>query len=159
MIIRDAVGALVSLVLPQAAAKGIGVTVSPSDDAAIARADEERLRQIVLNLLSNAIKFTARGGHVSLEYAADERHVRILIRDDGIGIPPEKLETVFEPYVQLTSAGTDHEMGWGLGLAISRDLARAMGGDLLASSSPQEGTVFTLMLLRSTRIAPAPDRG
>jgi PAS domain S-box-containing protein len=153
VIVRDAVDALVSFIGPQAAAKEISVTVLPSEDDAVARADEERLRQIVLNLLSNAIKFTPAGGHVSIQYSAGEDDVRITVQDDGIGIPSEKLEAVFEPYVQLRAFGTKHEMGWGLGLAISRDLARAMGGDLTASSSVQEGTVFTVLLPRSTRIA------
>jgi signal transduction histidine kinase len=152
VIVRDAIDALASFVRPQAAAKGITVTVLPRDGHPIVRADSERLRQIVLNLLSNAIKFTPRDGHVWISAEESDTDVRIAIRDDGIGIPPEKLETVFEPYVQLTT-GTSREMGSGLGLAISRDLARAMDGDLLASSG-QEGTVFTLKLPRSTRIAP-----
>lgn len=153
VIVRDAIDALVSLVRPQAAAKGVAIEVEPVAADAVVRADDERLRQIILNLLSNAIKFTSRGGHVWLGCAARETEVRIQIRDDGIGIPADKLETIFEPYVQLAPGGPRHEMGWGLGLAISRDLARAMGGDLVANST-SDGTVFTVTLQRSTRIAP-----
>ena len=151
VIVRDAVAALTSLIRPQAAAKGIDVTVCESDAEVIARADGERLRQIVLNLLTNAIKFTPRGGHVSVSYAANDTDVRIAIRDDGIGIPAEKLDVVFQPYVQLAASGINQEIGSGLGLAISRDLARAMGGDLTATSSPDEGTVFTVRLPLSRR--------
>ena len=151
VIIRDAVSGLASLIRPQAALKGIEVIVHDSDAEIVARADEERLRQIVLNLLTNAIKFTPRGGHVSVSYHADDSDVRIAIRDDGIGIPAEKLDVVFEPYVQLASSGVNEEMASGLGLAISRDLARAMGGDLIATSSPDEGTVFTVRLPLSQR--------
>jgi len=77
--------------------------------------------------------------------------VHIAIRDDGIGIPAEKLDVVFEPYVQLGSSAVNQDHGSGLGLAISRDLARAMGGDLTVTSSPDEGTVFTVRLPRSER--------
>ena len=150
VLLRDAMSALASLIRPQAALKGIEVVVNDSDPDIAVRADEERLRQIILNLLANAIKFTPPGGHVSLSYGADETNVRIAIRDNGIGIPAEKLDVVFEPYVQLGSSAVNQEIGSGLGLAISRDLARAMGGDLTATSAPDQGTVFTVRLPRST---------
>jgi len=151
VLLRDAISALVSLIRPQAALKGIEVVVHDSDPEIVVRADEERLRQIVLNLLTNAIKFTPPGGHVSVSSSADEKDVHIAIRDDGIGIPAEKLDVVFQPYVQLGSSGVNQELGSGLGLAISRDLARAMGGDLTATSAPDEGAVFTVRLPRSKR--------
>jgi PAS domain S-box-containing protein len=157
VIVRDAIDALVSFVRPQAAAKAITVAVRCAADTAV-RADDERLRQIVLNLLTNAIKFTPRDGHILIDCSADETEVRIQIQDDGIGIPLEKLQLVFEPYVQLSPSGTS-ERGWGLGLAISRDLARAMGGDIVAAEAPQSGAVFILKLPRSTRIAPTTRRG
>jgi signal transduction histidine kinase len=125
----------------------------PGSNDAVVAADEERLRQIVLNLLSNALKFTPRGGHVVLAWDMDEHDVIITIQDDGIGIPADKLDTVFEPYVQLDASAVGERTGWGLGLAISRDLARAMGGDLTASSSPGQGALFTLRLPRNTRVA------
>jgi PAS domain S-box-containing protein len=158
VIVRDAIDALMSFIQPQAAAKNISVAVRSADPATTARADEERFRQIVLNLLSNAIKFTRRGGHVWISYEADEERVHIRIQDDGIGIPADKIESIFEPYVQLGSTGTTNKMGWGLGLAISRDLARAMEGDLLATGAADGGTVFTLTLPRSTRLAPRTPR-
>ena len=80
--------------------------------------------------------------------------MEIVIRDAGVGIPPEKLEVVFEPYVQLDATRDARANGWGLGLAISRDMARAMGGDLSATSTPGAGAAFALRLPRSTRIAP-----
>jgi signal transduction histidine kinase len=151
VLVRDAISALASLIRPQAALKGIDVAIHDSDPEIVVRADDERLRQIVLNLLTNAIKFTPPGGHVSISYSADETDVRIAVRDDGIGIPAEKLDVVFQPYVQLGSSGVNQELGSGLGLAISRDLARAMGGDLTATSAPGEGTMFTVRLPRSKR--------
>lgn len=158
VIVRDVIEAVVSLVRPQAEAKEITIAVVPSHLQAIALADAERLRQIVVNLMSNAIKFTQRGGNIWISDAADECHVRIHVRDDGIGIPAGKLESVFEPYVQL-AIGTTQERGWGLGLPISRDLARAMNGDLVATSAPGKGTMFTVQLPRSARMDAEPARG
>ena len=152
VIVRDALEALVSLVRPQAANKGIIVDLIRGESDAVVRADEERLRQIVLNLLANAIKFTPAQGHVRGTWSATGDTVLISIGDDGIGIPADKLELVFEPYVQLAVPRAARQTGSGLGLAISRDLARAMGGDLTASSSEEHGTVFTLRLPRSTRV-------
>jgi PAS domain S-box-containing protein len=151
VIVGDVTEAVVSLVRPQAEAKAITVTVVPSELQAVALADVERLRQIIINLLSNAIKFTPRGGNIWISDTADERSVRIHVRDDGIGILAENLESVFEPYVQLGS-GTTQERGWGLGLPISRDLARAMNGDLFATGGTGQGTVFTVQLPRSARM-------
>ena len=156
VIVRDTIDRLVAFVRPQATAKNVGLQVLTPPSEVVARADEERVRQIVLNLLSNAIKFTPIGGQVSLSFVADGADVRVVVSDNGIGIPAEKLEAVFEPHVQLVSTHARHESGWGLGLAISRKLARAMGGDLTAASQ-QEGATFTLRLPRSTRIAADPD--
>jgi len=147
------------MIAPQAASRGLRFTVSGCPDPLVVWADRAKVQQILLNLLSNAIKFTRRGGHVWISYEVDETTVRIHIQDDGIGIPADKIESIFEPYVQLASTGTTNEIGWGLGLAISRDLARAMGGDLLAALAPDHGTIFTLTLPRSTRIAPMIPRG
>jgi signal transduction histidine kinase len=153
IIVADAIQGIVALVRPQAAHKGIELMIEAQRVEAIVRADEERLRQIVLNLLANAIKFTPAGGRVSITCVTSNSHVEIVIRDNGIGIPAEKLESVFEPYVQLDESRSARMSGWGLGLAISRDMARAMGGDLTATSASGEGAAFVLRLPRSTRIA------
>jgi len=133
-----------ALVAPQGAAKSIEVDLAPCAPGLIARADPEKLRQIVLNLLSNAIKFTPAGGTVTLSCAARGGTLDIRVRDSGIGIPRDQLERVFEPFVQLDQSHTRSSEGLGLGLAISRDLARGMGGELRASSEPGAGTTFTL---------------
>jgi PAS domain S-box-containing protein len=115
-------------------------------------ADREKLQQILLNLLSNAGKFTPAGGHVTVRAEASgdaPDQVRIQVRDTGIGIPVGKLESIFEPFVQLAVRPANAQGGVGLGLAISRDLARGMGGELTAASAPREGATFTLTLPRA----------
>jgi signal transduction histidine kinase len=135
-----------ALVLPQMMAKGLRYAGAPCGASLAVRADGERARQIVLNLLTNAAKFTPSGGSVEVACEADGAAVRIHVRDTGVGIPPDKLEAVFEPFVQVDSGLTRPQDGVGLGLAISRELARAMGGDLTAESTPGRGSVFTLTL-------------
>jgi signal transduction histidine kinase len=110
------------------------------------RADADKLRQILLNLLSNAVKFTERGGRVDVSCRAEGDRVALSVRDTGIGIRPDHLARIFEPFVQVDQRLTRSHEGVGLGLAISRDLARAMGGDLSADSTPGEGSTFTLTL-------------
>ena len=106
-------------------------------------ADPDRLQQILMNLLTNAIKFTESGDTIELFTDHDEQFVRIHVKDSGVGIPIDKTELIFQPFKQLngTNAG-----GVGLGLSISRKLSREMGGDLTVSSTPGEGTMFTLQL-------------
>ena len=114
--------------------------------------DPARLRQILTNLIGNAIKFTERGA-VTVRLRLEEgksgksgTSYCIDVQDSGIGIPADKLEAVFEPFVQAESSTTRRFGGTGLGLTISRGLARVMGGDLVASSVYGEGACFTLSL-------------
>ena len=140
------------LVEPQARAKGLRLTVMPCPDDLCVRADPEKLRQILVNLLSNAIKFTHEGGAIDLICDAHDdpgSPVVIRVRDTGIGIPSEKLDMIFEPFVQVRSDLTRTADGTGLGLAISRDLAEAMDGSLTVESTAGVGSTFTLTLPRS----------
>jgi PAS domain S-box-containing protein len=137
-----------AMVRPQVNAKGLTLTIAPPDCEVTARADREKLQQVLLNLLSNAVKFTPSGGSIELSCAEAEERVAVRVRDTGIGIAPEKLESVFEPFVQIGRALNAPAEGAGLGLAISRDLARGMGGDLVAQSEPGVGSTFTVLLPR-----------
>jgi signal transduction histidine kinase len=141
------VGTVVALVAPQFAAKSILFAHTCSGDSLpTARADADKVRQILLNLLSNASKFTRSGGAVTVDCSRDGDRARITVTDTGVGIPAEKIDHIFEPFVQLgRSLSTAHE-GTGLGLAISRDLARAMGGDLVVASVEGGGSRFALLL-------------
>ena len=139
------------LVSPQARAKRIALHLGPCIESLSARADREKLQQIVVNLLSNAVKFTADGGRVSVtcgwdESQGDEPRVVVRVADTGRGIAADALDRVFEPFVQVDTRLTRTGEGMGLGLAISRDLARGMGGDLTAESTPGIGSTFTLTL-------------
>jgi PAS domain S-box-containing protein len=118
-------------------------------DARIAAwADAAKVQQIVLNLLANAIKFTPTGGNITLECESEQDAVAIRVIDSGIGIPADKLEAVFEPFVQLRERNAQSN-GTGLGLPISRRLAGAMGGSLTATSELGKGSTFTLRLQKA----------
>ena len=142
------VASAAAVVAPQLAARGIAFAAAPCPDDAVVRADPEKVRQILLNLLSNALKFTPRGGTIGLRCAAEDGHAAVRVTDTGVGIPRDKLAAVFDPFVQIDRGLNRPGAGIGLGLAISRDLARGMGGDLTAESEPGRGSVFTLTLPR-----------
>jgi len=138
-----------ALIAPQARAKGLALRVRDCQAAVVARADAEKVRQILVNLLTNAVKFTDRGGTIEVGCAAPSSGAAaVWVRDTGIGIPADKLTAIFEPFVQVRADLTRTAEGTGLGLAISRDLARGMGGDLTAESRPGAGSAFTLTLPR-----------
>lgn len=134
------------MVEPQLRGKGQTFEVIVSAEHVVL-ADREKVQQILLNLLSNAIKFTPSGGHIALRSTTgDDGTVTITVSDTGIGIPAVKLESVFDPFVQVDMSHTSRTEGSGLGLAISRDLARGMDGDLTASSVEGRGSEFVLHL-------------
>jgi PAS domain S-box-containing protein len=147
--VRDLLAGVEGLVEPQVRARGLELMVGGCPPELTARADAEKLRQILINLVSNAIKFTDRGGRIELTCQPDGEFVHLAVRDTGIGIPAEKLQTIFEPFVQVRADLTRTADGTGLGLAISRDLARGMGAELGVESTPGEGSTFTLRLPRS----------
>lgn len=120
------------------------------DVDALVWADADRLRQILMNMMMNAVKYTAvGGGNITLSSTVTRHTVIIQVADAGPGIPPGKFEAIFEPFVQLTTGLTNRQGGVGLGLAISRDLARAMNGDLTVDSTVGVGSRFTLTLPRA----------
>ena len=138
-----------ALTAPQARTKQLDLRYVRCDARLTARADLEKVQQIVLNLLSNAIKFTDAGGRVTLDCAvASDDAIAVRVRDTGHGIPAEQLDRVFQPFVQIDTKLTRASEGTGLGLAISRELARGMGGDLVAESELGVGSTFTLTLPR-----------
>jgi signal transduction histidine kinase len=140
-----------ALISPQAAAKSLALEYVPSEPELTVIADREKMRQIVLNLLSNAIRFTPAGGRITLSATAPgDSRVAVCVEDTGPGIPDARHEQVFEPFVQLDRSLTQPQEGLGLGLAISRDLARGMKGELTLERSPHRGARFVLTLPRGT---------
>ena len=150
--LSDVLATCEALIAPQAESKHIALTFSCTDARIAARADHKKVELVVLNLLSNAVKFTEPHGSVTVhcglaaEHSAHGRRVLMTITDTGRGIPPDELERVFQPFVQVDAKLTRTQEGTGLGLAISRDLARGMGGDLTVASRVGEGSTFTLAL-------------
>ncbi len=118
-------------------------------------ADPEKLQQIVLNLLGNAVKFTEPGGSITLSSEFAGQCIEIKVADTGPGIPPEKLDRIFDPFVQAERRLNQPVQGVGLGLAISQDLAEAMAGKITVESEVGEGSTFTLSLPRAPRMDPA----
>jgi PAS domain S-box-containing protein len=131
--------------------KELSYTYRCADSSIAVHADAAKLQQILLNLLANAIKFTDRGGSITLECESEPDAVAIRVIDTGKGIPADKLEAIFQPFVQLKPKGAVTN-GTGLGLPISRRLATAMGGSLDSASEPGKGSVFTLRLPKAGAI-------
>ena len=144
--VEETLKAAEGLVAPQFAKKGLSYSHRDGDPSVTVFADREKLQQILLNLLSNACKFTHPGGAVGLEWEIENEKLVVRIHDTGTGIPEDQLERIFEPFVQLRELGSIPPGGTGLGLPISRDLARAMGGDITVYSTYGIGSVFTLTL-------------
>jgi signal transduction histidine kinase len=164
-----AADAAMSLVEPIADARGVSVSARRDGDAADVtyEGDDDRVRQILVHLLTNAVKFTAPGGRVVVEYGRARQPdpearlrgsgpwVYLRVEDTGVGIPPGQISAIFDPFVQVVGGHTRPTDGSGLGLTISRRLARLMKGDLSVRSEPGRGSAFTLWLPAAT--APAQD--
>jgi signal transduction histidine kinase len=135
-----------TLVAPQVRAKQLTFSLGDWDESLAAQGDSDKVRQIIVNLLSNAVKFTPRAGKISVNCVVEGTTVHVYVRDSGVGIPKEKLQAVFEPFVQLDRSLTNIGEGSGLGLSISRELARGMRGDLIVESKVGVGSTFILSL-------------
>jgi signal transduction histidine kinase len=146
--LAEALDEVEGLVLPLA--DGCGLAYARDvDGGLLVRADPDRLRQILVNLLGNAVKFTERGGRITVRASASAEEVTVAISDTGIGIPADKLATLFVAFTQVDDSLTRTRQGAGLGLVISRELARGMGGDVEAESEEGRGSTFRVRLPRA----------
>lgn len=136
------------LVGPQLEARQLSYEYLHGDESVSVRADRDRFQQIMLNLLSNAIKFTPEKGSITVGWRVSGDNVVIEVTDTGIGIEETQLGRIFDPFVQVHSGTTRTSEGVGLGLAISRDMARQMGGDITVRSESGKGSTFSLHLPR-----------
>ena len=143
--VDEALEEVASVIEPMAAAKGLALEVHAPPAPLVVETDPGKLRQSLINLLSNAVKFTERG-RVTLRASDDGEAVCFEVRDTGIGIAPEHQERIFEPFWQVRQSTTRVVGGTGLGLNVTRRLARMMGGDVTLASRVGEGSTFTLRL-------------
>ena len=141
--LRSIIDEALTMIAPLADVKGL--TVRAEGDDARLFTDGNKVRQILLNLLSNAVKFTDRGWIV-VRSRADEQEVTVSIIDRGIGIAPENLQRIFDPFWQVEQRSTRKAGGTGLGLSVSRSLARLIGGEISVESEFGKGSTFTLTL-------------
>jgi signal transduction histidine kinase len=161
-----AVDAALALIQPIAEARGVSVAARATGGADLMyEGDEDRVRQILVNLLTNAVKFTEPGGRVTVERGIAKQPdaearlrgpgpwVYVRVEDTGVGIPPAQISAIFDPFVQVDTGRTRPKDGSGLGLTISRRLARLMKGDLSVRSEPGQGSVFTLWLAAAATAA------
>jgi PAS domain S-box-containing protein len=146
IVVDDALAAAAEFVEVQLRTKGVRFVHDRCAPGIIVRADPDKLQQILLNLLSNAVKFTPSAGTVTLSCECDGDHVLLRVSDTGHGIAEDRWEAIFDPFVQVDQRLVREHHGVGLGLAISRNLARGMGGDLSVASVVGEGSTFTLRL-------------
>ncbi len=151
--VRQIIQDVIAMMQVQAGKRGI--YLRSRDEALPYRmtTDPARLRQVLINLVSNAIKFTSQGGvHLDAYFrpsqiASAQSLLVFTVTDTGIGIAPEKLEDVFDPFVQADSSVTRKFGGTGLGLSISRQIARALGGDITVQSEVGKGSTFTVTIV------------
>jgi signal transduction histidine kinase len=128
----------------QSKKKGVHVTVE--GEPLLVFADRDRIYQVVVNLLSNAIKYTGEGGHITISIKEGEGQGTIQIEDDGIGIPEEDLELIFERFYRTDKSRNRKTGGAGIGLAIAKSIVVAHGGVIEATSKDGEGSCFTVVL-------------
>jgi signal transduction histidine kinase len=154
--IRALVTDTAALIAPSATQKHLMLNVTSRDDALICVTDAYKVTQILLNLMANALKFTSEGGiEIGMRRSGD--FATITVRDSGIGIDADDLDRIFDAFVQVNATATRAHGGTGLGLAVSRHLARLLGGDLQVESTLGTGSCFTLSLpLAQVEAAPIP---
>jgi signal transduction histidine kinase len=142
---------------PQSTASCLKVEVEPGVGPLVARADPDRVAQILLNLVGNAVRYTPEGGCIIVRLAGVEDQVRAEVIDTGAGIAAEELALIFERFYRVDRSRSRTSGGSGIGLTIARHLAWAMGGTLAAASAgPGRGSTFTLTLPRAAAPEAAP---
>ena len=159
--VHDVLEEVTSITSTLASEKNLSLFIHENSDQEIqVYADNTRMRQVMINLVNNAIKFTEKGKIVLSAHAIDGARVLITVKDTGIGIPPDKLEAIFQEFTQVDSSTTRKAGGTGLGLPISRRLVEMHGGRLWAESNgnPGEGSTFFVELPVEARIAEVVER-
>jgi PAS domain S-box-containing protein len=144
--VKQVLEAVTGMMEAPARLKGLTLDCKHIDSRFSVTGDRPKIEQIVINLVSNAVKFTPSGGRIRLDAEDCGQTIAMAVTDTGEGIQPENLDRIFEPFVQLGRSLTSGDEGAGLGLAISREMAKEMGGKLAVESEPGKGSRFTLEL-------------
>jgi signal transduction histidine kinase/CheY-like chemotaxis protein len=155
VVLADAVRGGVEMVAAFAAERAVALIVSNPDEEIRVIAVPDRMIQVIVNLLSNAVKFAPRDSRVTIHWWGDAESATLEVADEGPGIPPDKLETVFEPFTQLANSMTRDQGGAGLGLTISRGIVQELGGRIWAESESGKGTRLYVRLPRAAELSPA----
>ena len=154
--LRSVLASVAPLIEPMAIARGVAYDYQAPNREANVLADRDKIVQVVLNLLTNAVKFTPPHGTVKLRVALSKESALISVTDSGPGIPEDQRASIFEPFVQLERSFAQEREGVGLGLSISRELARGMGGDIAVDSVVGHGSTFTFSLPLSAHATAIP---
>jgi signal transduction histidine kinase len=143
------IGAAMHLMEPQAEGVKVRLLRAIDRDLPMIRADDRRMRQILLNLLSNAVKFTSEGGSVLVSAHATDKGIVVAVKDNGIGMAPEQIPKAMEPFRQIDSKISRKYEGTGLGLPLTKHLVELHGGTLMVESTLQIGTTVTFTIPRA----------
>lgn len=146
--VAEVIAELIDEAQPGARRKELLLIYEPPPEPVFALGDRSHVRRVIGHLLDNAIKFT-EAGTIRVSVVVSDVRVKVLVADTGIGIEPEQLERMFEPFSQADAARTRRAEGAGMGLAVARRTAQLIGGDISATSARGRGSVFTVMLTRS----------
>lgn len=126
--------------------KSISLQLRSEKEIVLVNSDPKKVQWVINHLVENAIKFTGTGGEVTLTIGEQEAGILVSVQDTGMGIPPEKLEEIFEPFHQLDESSTRHHGGTGLGLSLARKIVESLGSSLNVTSSVGHGSTFSFIL-------------
>ena len=146
--VAAALGNTLTLIRERAQQHGIGLSLEIAEGVGALRADQRKLKQIMLNLLSNAVKFTPDGGNISVQARQTDEVLEVAVSDTGIGIAPADQDTVFQEFRQVGGSYTNKQEGTGLGLALTRRLVELHGGSMGLHSALGQGSTFTFTIPR-----------
>ncbi|NOR47737.1 MAG: histidine kinase [Methanosarcinaceae archaeon] len=146
--IGEIINSAIETIKKQSEEKKINITTDIPPDLLKINADKDKLIQVFVNLLSNALKFTPDGGNVEINANESGKYIEVCVKDDGIGIPPDKIDKIFNKFYQIDNTSARPYSGSGLGLAITKSIMEGHGGTIRVESTPGEGTVFILTFLK-----------
>ena len=146
--IGEIINSAIETIKKQSEEKKINITTDIPTDLLKINADKDKLIQVFINLLSNALKFTPNGGNVEIKANESEKYIEVCVKDDGIGIPSDKIDKIFNKFYQIDNTSARPYGGSGLGLAITKSIMEGHGGTIRAKSTPGEGSIFILTFLK-----------